>query len=126
MNRPLPDVVVAASRLRAAVEHTAAALAGADLDRLLASEEHLLTALNELPLSASLGADLDDDLDDAARSRLRHDVEEAQTALRRCRRLGATLNDVVRCSLDAQGQAPGYDPRRPAAPITGRAFNTRA
>jgi len=118
VNAPLPDVVVAAARLRAAVEDTAAALAGADLDRLLASEAQLLTVLNDIPRSPSLTLE--------ERSRLRQEVEHAQSALRRCRRLGSTLNDFVRFSLDAQGQTPGYEPRRTAAPITGRAFSTRA
>jgi hypothetical protein len=115
---PSPAIVSAAARLRAAVEETAAALAGADLDRLLASDAQLLTVINDIPRSPSLSA--------ADKARLRDEVEHAQAALGRCRRLGATLNDFVRFSLDAQGQTPGYEPRRPAAPITGRAFSTRA
>jgi hypothetical protein len=119
VNPPLPDVVVVASRLRAAVEETAAALAGADLDRLLASDALLQTVLKHIPPMASLTP--------AERSRLRHEVVEAQAALRRCRRLGATLNEFVRFSLDAQGHGLGYDPRRPDAPrLTGRSFNERA
>jgi hypothetical protein len=118
VNAPRPAIVVAAARLRAAVEDTAAALAGAELDRLLASEAELLTVLNDIPRSPSLS------VEDG--SHLRQEVEHAQTALRRCRRLGSTLNDFVRFSLDAQGQTPGYEPRRTAAPITGRAFSTRA
>jgi hypothetical protein len=118
VNEPLPVVVVAAARLRAAVEETAAALAGADLDRLLASDAQLLTVINDIPRSPSLSA--------ADRLRLRQEVEHAQAALGRCRRLGSTLNDFVRFSLDAQGQTPGYEPRRAAAPVTGRAFSTRA
>jgi hypothetical protein len=114
---PSPAIVSAAARLRAAVEETAAALAGADLDRLLASDAQLLTVINDIPRSSLNAAD---------KARLREEVEHAQRALRRCRRLGSTLNDFVRFSLDAQGQTPGYEPRRPAAPITGRAFNTRA
>ena len=47
MKQPLPDVVVAASRLRAAVEETAAALAGADLPRLLASDAMLQKVLGD-------------------------------------------------------------------------------
>jgi hypothetical protein len=115
---PLPAIVVAAARLRAAVEETAAALAGADLDRLLAADAQLLTVINDIPRSPSLSAD--------DRSRLRAEVEQAQGALRRCRRLGSTLNDFVRLSLDAQGQTPGYEPRRSGAAVTGRAFSTRA
>jgi len=119
VKEPLPDVVVAASRLRAAIEETAAALAGADLQRLLASDALLQKVLSDLPTPASLDAD--------GRARLRHEVEDAQTALRRCRRLGAALTDVVRYSLDAQGRGLGYEPSRmPASALTGRTFNGRA
>ena len=119
MKAPLPDVVVAASRLRAAVEETAAALAGADLQRLLASDAQLQKALNEIPSFATLTAD--------ERTQLRHEVESAQAAMRRCRRLGTALTDVVRLSLDAQGQGLGYEPARTAAAaLTGRTFNGRA
>ena len=119
MKEPLPDVVVAASRLRAAVEETAAALAGADLPRLLACDTLLQKVLNDIPPSATLTAQ--------DRARLRHEVEEAQAALRRCRRLGGILTDVVRLSLGAQGQGLGYEPARTAAAaLTGRTFNGRA
>ena len=119
MKEPLPDVVVAASRLRAAVEETAAALAGADLPRLLASDALLQKVLGDIPPSGPLTA--------KDRVRLRAEVEEAQAALRRCRRLGAVLNDVVRLSLGAQGQGLGYEPARTAAAaLTGRTFNGRA
>ena len=119
MKEPLPDVVVAASRLRAAVEETAAALAGADLPRLLAADALLQKVLGDIPPSSSLTA--------KDRVRLRTEVEEAQAALRRCRRLGAVLSDVVRLSLGAQGQGLGYEPARAtAAALTGRTFNGRA
>ncbi len=118
MKEPLPDVVVAASRLRAAVEETAAALAGADLTRLLASDAQLQKVLGDIPPAASLTP--------TERARLRHEVEGAHAALRRCRRLGAVLTDVVRLSLGAQGQGLGYEPARAAAAaLTGRTFNER-
>jgi hypothetical protein len=119
VKEPLPDVVVAASRLRAAIEETAAALVGADLPRLLASDALLQRALSHIPPSASLTAN--------DRARLRHEVEEAQSALRRCRRLGGALDDVVRLSLGAQGHGLGYEPARTAAAaMTGRTFDGRA
>jgi hypothetical protein len=118
VKEPLPDVVVAASRLRAAVEETAAALAGADLPRLLASDALLQKVLGDIPPAGSLTAN--------HRARLRHEVEAAQTALRRCRILGGVLNDVVRLSLGAQGQGLGYEPARTAAAaLTGRTLNQR-
>jgi hypothetical protein len=119
VKEPLPDVVVAASRLRAAVEETAAALAGADLPRLLASDALLQRVLGDILPSGPLTV--------KDRERLRAEAEEAQAALRRCRRLGAVLNDVVRLSLGAQGQGLGYEPARTAAAaMTGRTFNERA
>ena len=119
MTEPLPEVVAAASRLRAAIEETAAALAGADLQRLLASDALVQTALNQIPRPGSIAAE--------QRSHLRHEVEEAQATLRRCRRLGLALNEFVRFSLYAQGQAAGYEPAGPAvAPPTGRAFDEKA
>jgi len=118
VKEPLPDVVVAASRLRAAVEETAAALAGADLSRLLASDTRLQKVLSDIPAPGALTA--------TDRARLRHEVEEAQAALRRCRVLGAVLSDVVRLSLGAQGQGLGYEPARAAAAaLTGRTLNER-
>ena len=120
MKEPLPDVVVAASRLRAAVEETAAALSGADLERLLASDALLRKVLSDIPPSSS-------PLSAGDRAHLRHEVEEAQAALRRCRLLGAALNDHVRVSLAAQGLGLGYEPARSAAAaMTGRTFNQRA
>lgn len=120
MTHPLPDVVAAAARLRAVIEETAAALAGADLPRLLASDAQLQRALGDIvPPAGPLTA--------ADRARLRLEIEEAQAALRRCRRLGAALSDVVRLSLGAQGQGLGYEPARTAAAaLTGRTFNERA
>jgi hypothetical protein len=129
----LPDVVVAASRLRAALEDTAAALAGADLDRLLASEALLQQVLNDIPrLGSDTGqsrarAGSEAGLTPDDRARLRAEIDEAQSTLRRCRRLGTTLSDFVRLSLDAQSLGLGYDPARAATEaLTGRTFTGRA
>jgi hypothetical protein len=119
VTQPLPNVVVAASRLRAAIDETAAALAGADLDRLLASDALLQKVLSEIPLSATLPVD--------ERPLLRAEIDEAQAALRRCRRLGAAVSDFVRFSLEAQGQGLGYEPARAVtAALAGRGFSERA
>ena len=118
MTHPLPDVVVAASRLRAAIEEAAAALGGADLDRLLASDALLQKVLTQIPRPASIPA--------AARPLLRQEIEDARSALRRCRRLGASLNDFARFTREAQGDS-GYHPTQiPAAALNGRAFNQKA
>ena len=119
MNEPLPEVVVAASRLRAAIEETATALAGADLERLLACDALLQKALTYIPRPASLPA--------SVRLLLRQELEAAHSAMRRCRRLGTSLNDFARFSLDAQGQGVGYNPSGAATPlVTGRSFNQKA
>jgi hypothetical protein len=119
VTHPLPDVVVAASRLRAAIEETAAALAGADLERLLACDALLQNALNDIPRSAALAGE--------QRLLLRRQAEDAQAALRRCRHLGSALTDFVRFTLDAQGLGSGYEPGRSAArALTGRGFNEKA
>jgi hypothetical protein len=143
MNEPLPIVVVAA-RLRAAVEETAAALAGADLQRLLASDVLLQKVLDEIPaLAARSGGPSQRGAAGATRltveeRRLLHrETDDAQAALRRCRRLGTALTQFVRVSLDAQGQGLGYPSTRfapagqpdlagPAAAFTGRGLNARA
>lgn len=117
MNGPAPAVVVSASRLRAALEETAAALAGADLDRLLASDACLQNALHDIQTGTGSGTG----------SGLRAEVDAAQAALRRCRRLGAAITDFIRLSLDAQGRGQGYEPARAAAAaLTGRTFDGRA
>ena len=117
MTGPAPDVVVAASRLRAALEETAAALAGADLERLLASDALLRKILSEMPPPGPGGRPA---------PALQRDIEDAQAALRRCRGLGESLGTFVRLSLDAHGGL-GYEPgRAPVASMTGRTFSERA
>ena len=113
-----PDVVAAAARLRAAVEETAAALATADLDRLLAANVGLQTVLDERPWPAAV--------EPTERPGARRELEAAHAALLRCRRLGGGLNDFIRLSFEARGHWPGYEPvRTAAAALTGRGFNQR-
>jgi hypothetical protein len=96
-----------------------AALGGADVDRLLASDALLQNVLHEIPRAAALTPD--------ERLLVRREVEDAHAALRRCRRLGAALTEFVRVSLHAQGQGLGYDPARAtAAALTGRGIDERA
>lgn len=118
MNTPLQGTLTPVSRLKAALEDTAVALAAADLDRLLAAESALQAALHELP---SMGA-----VDPGDRPLFRRELEGAAAALLRCRRLGANLSDFVRISLDAQGHQLGYEPaREAAAALSGRGFTAR-
>jgi hypothetical protein len=100
------QLVEAASRVRKALEHTAAALTAADLDGLLRSEGDLELALKALAAPPALPPE--------DRQALRQELDAARTALLRCRRLGGALLDVVRLSLDAQGRTPAYG--RPGAP----------
>jgi hypothetical protein len=93
--------------VRRALEQTAAALAAADLDGLLAGETALNDAVAELRAMATVAPE--------HRDAFREDLEAARSALRRCRRLGAALSDFVALSLAAQGRASGYDPQRVAA-----------
>lgn len=109
----------AAARVRAAVEATANALARADLDALLSAEAGLTSVFNDLSLLRSLDPD-------QCRV-LRDELLATQVALARARRLGASLGDYVRLSLEARGQGAGYDPAPlAAATLTGRGFQTRA
>ena len=110
--------VAAASRLRQALEQSAAAMAAGQADQLLAGESALQDALARLPRPSTLS---DDDRRD-----LRAELDAAVTALVRCRHLGTSLSAFVRISLDAQGRASGYDPAQAmAARLGGRALNTR-
>jgi hypothetical protein len=118
MSQPLQGSLTAVTRLRAALEDTAIALAAADLDRLLAADTALQAALYALPRLASV--------DPAERSVFRRELEAAGAALLRCRRLGVGLTDFVRISLEAHGGQLGYEPTRTAAAaLTGRGFTQR-
>jgi hypothetical protein len=92
-------------RLRLALEGAAEALAHAQVEGLLASEGALEFALAELPPMEGLAMD--------ERDAVRRELEAAERALLRCRRLGSTLTDYVRLTLASQGApARGYAPDR--------------
>jgi hypothetical protein len=113
------DAAAITARLREALEETAAALEAADLDRLLRAEAGLELAVRRL-------STLPNNLPPATSTALRLEVRSARQALNRCRTLGATLVDVVRLSLEAQGRNPGYG-RHQESPVTygRRAIDTR-
>jgi hypothetical protein len=108
-----------AADLRRALEQTASALAGARLDDLLeaaSAVEHALARLRAVPP----GEDID-------RRAVVTEADAARRALARCRRLGAALEDFVRLSFDARGQAVGYAPLQSVAEtLTGRGLHARA
>jgi hypothetical protein len=83
--------------LRQRLDETAAALASADLDRLLACEAQLHAAL--ATLSASWPS-----VDN--RSQLTAELTEIRALVARCRRLGGSLMEFVRTSLEGIGGEP--------------------
>jgi ketosteroid isomerase-like protein len=101
MAEAVSDTTLAVAGLRAAVEELADALASADLDRLLACEARIESALAQLP-THGLPAD--------ARAEIRSDIEAARRAMMRCRRLGLSLNAFILASLSIQGRDHLYGP----------------
>jgi hypothetical protein len=112
--------VSATIRLRLALEGAAEALAHAQVEGLLASEGALEFALAELPPMQGLAG--------GERDAVRRELEAAERALLRCRRLGSTLSDYVRLTLASQGAATrtsGYATDARADEYAGRGVNAR-
>lgn len=104
-----------AARLRLALEQTAAALAAADLEAVLAAGETLEVAIAELPSEGDAPLDA---------VRRRADIQAARAALLRCRRLGLSLSDFTRTALGTHGVSVGYEPSyTAAAALSGRGFS---
>lgn len=103
----------AATRVRDALRNLVAALRTPDVDRLLAGEAALESAIRSLP------ADGGDPADAPA---VRRAVAEARLALLRSRRLGASLAAEVRRSLGQSDVV--YGAGLQSAP-TGRVFTAR-
>ena len=118
MDNLAPRPASAAARLRAALEAMADALAGGKLETLLNVESALIAAISALPTIRLLDA--------AGRADARTDLQAAQLALVRCQRLGGSLGNFVRVTLDARGQGVGYEPARGAAATLSGRFHTRA
>jgi hypothetical protein len=111
-------LVEAAGRVRQALEAAAGALTAADLAGLLRSEGDLELAIRRVPAPRSLP--------DEDRAALRAELEAIRRALRRCRRLGGALGDVVSVTLDVQGRTPGYGrPGTRPATYDRRRFDAR-
>ena len=112
--------VSATIRLRLALEGAAESLAHAQVEGLLASEGALEFALAELPPMEQLDA--------AGRDAVRRELEAAERALLRCRRLGSTLSDYVRLTLASHGAATApytSDARNEGLEYAGRGVNAR-
>lgn len=99
MSNAVPGYVLAVAHLRDALQEAANALALAHLERLLACEARIETALMQLP-TRGLSPD--------ARSVVLAEVEQARAALTRCRRLGQALDEFIRLGMSAQGLGSGY------------------
>jgi len=108
--------VAALTRLRAALESTAAAMARPHLESLLAGESEIEAALAELSAMDSLAVD--------EQRAARVEVDRARHALIRCRRLGGALDHFVRSSLEAQGRGE-YGPRKASSSYAGQALDAR-
>ena len=80
----------AVTALRERLDETADALRAADLSRLLSCEMHLQSALAALANECAVSGD---------RATLAAELARAKAALTRCRRLGATLTDIIQFSL---------------------------
>jgi hypothetical protein len=99
MSARLADPVLAVSQLRESLEEAADALAKAHLERLLACEARIETALMNIP-TRGLSAE--------SRAIVASEIELARLTLTRCRRLGQALDDFIRLGLAAQGFSRGY------------------
>jgi hypothetical protein len=104
-----------------ALDALASALQRVDLDGLVASEGRL----SEIAAQLALAPPARVPLDPATRQLL----ETLQITLARCRRLGASLSDVVRLTHAAQGgrlDADVYGPHGSARPaVSAGAFQTQ-
>lgn len=112
------QLVDAARLLADALTETSRALAAADLDGLLRSEERLELAVRRLSVPRALQPE--------DRAAVRDAFGDAARALVRCRRLGGALTEMVQLTLDAMGRSHGY--RRPGAAsprYEGRSLDAR-
>lgn len=94
--------------LAAALESVAEATASADPVRLDACEAPLEHAISNLPPASQFSPH------DAAD--VRQLTQRIESALNRCRAVGAAITELVAVSLAAQGVAPGYKPAGAGAP----------
>ncbi len=118
-----PDQAGAVTAMRSVLVEAGDALACGSLDRLLASEPALFAAVERLAGAGELP------LDETGRAA----VEQARAALLRCRRLGASLMEFTRISLDPRnahaysrgglipaGESPSGPGRAPGAMLEAR------
>jgi hypothetical protein len=98
---PGEATAVAVERLRVTLDGLAAAIGGARLDDLLATEEQLVAALAELTELASAGEGI-------VSAAVRAELTLARAALDTCRQLGAVVRQVCDACAIAQGRGGEY------------------
>ena len=101
MTDPGAVAVIAVERLRMTLDGVAAALGGARLDELLATEEQLVAALAAL-------SDLARADEGIVSPALRAEIRLARAALDTCRQLGAVVRQVCDACVVAQGRGGEY------------------
>lgn len=101
MTDPGAVAVIAVERLRMTLDGVAAALGGARLDELLATEEQLVAALAAL-------SDLTRANERIESPTLRAELGLARAALDSCRQLGAVVRQVCDACVVAQGRGGEY------------------
>lgn len=107
--------------LRSALDRVGDALAGANLDDLLAAEELLARAVAEAHDQLGTAGQVHD------AERLRREVLNLRAALQRCRRLGLSLGEFAMFSLTSQGATSGYTRQgETKALLSGSAVDARA
>ncbi|MGE0039794.1 MAG: hypothetical protein AB7H88_00650 [Vicinamibacterales bacterium] len=100
MSNTSDAAVVAAARLRGALEHLGDALVQSDLNGLLVAEAGLSAAV------AAFRTPFDPPADPGL---LRSEIELLGRALGRCQRLGANFEDFLRASAGVLTPASAYD-----------------
>jgi hypothetical protein len=106
--------LVAAKRLRAALDQAAEAMIDARLDGLLAAEQPLAAAVAAWPAGTPSGS--------TGNEQLREELTRLQASLERCRRLGLLLDAFATASLSSGGCSRNYDSTGSAPPrgVAGR------
>jgi hypothetical protein len=113
------DTVTALDGVSAALERMAAAMAEARLDGMLESDTALEGAVRAWPPEGRIHTGTVGPHEAGVA------MDRCRAALTRCRRLGASLSDVVRLALEAQGHSAGYGPHAGTQAPAGRALDAR-
>ena len=111
--------VAAVQRLRMTLDGLAAALGGARLDDLLATEEQLVAALAALSELARVD-------EGTVSPALRAELALARAALDTCRQLGAVVRQVCDACAVAQGRGGEYTRAGSSAAIDSRGAGVQA